>query len=79
VAVDAAAGGNLPLAAVLKGMAERSTVDDPQHWRRRAQEARRIAEQLDDPAARTTMQEIAVSYERLAELAHARRAARSPG
>jgi hypothetical protein len=44
-------------------------MNDPEHWRRRAKEARRVAEQLDDPTAKQTMLEIAQSYERLAVLA----------
>jgi hypothetical protein len=48
--------------------------DDPEHWRRRAEEAQRIAEQLDDPVAKETMRDIARSYEQLAILAGAKRA-----
>ena len=47
--------------------------DDPAHWQRRAEEARRIADQLDDPIAKKTMREIALSYERLAALAEKKR------
>ena len=47
-------------------------IDDPSHWRRRAQEARRIADQLDDPVAKMTMLDIAQSYEQLAALAEAK-------
>jgi hypothetical protein len=43
--------------------------DDPAHWRRRGEEARRIADQLDDPVAKNTMLDIARSYEQLATLA----------
>jgi hypothetical protein len=46
--------------------------DDPAHWRRRAEEARRIADQLDDPVAKETMRDIARSYEQLATLAETR-------
>jgi hypothetical protein len=46
--------------------------DDPAHWRRRAEEARRIAGQLDDPVAKETMRDIARSYEQLATLAETR-------
>jgi hypothetical protein len=49
---------------------------DPAHWRERAEEARRVAETLTDPKARQTMQEIAESYERLAERALMRAAKR---
>jgi hypothetical protein len=48
------------------------TIDDPAHWRRRAAESRRLAEQLDDPFAKKTMLEIAQSYERLAVQAEKR-------
>ena len=41
---------------------------DPVHWRRRAEEGRKVAEQLDEPA-KTKMLEIAQSYEELAALA----------
>ena len=51
--------------------------DDPEHWRRRAEESRRVAEQLDDPVAKQTMLDIASSYEQLASLAEAR-AAKKP-
>jgi len=46
-----------------------SIANDPAHWRRRAEEARRVADQLDDPIVKKTMREIATSYERLATLA----------
>jgi hypothetical protein len=46
-----------------------SIANDPAHWRRRAAEARRVADQLDDPIAKKTMRDIAMSYERLALLA----------
>jgi hypothetical protein len=42
---------------------------DEEHWQRCANEARRIADALDDPVAKSTMREIARSYERLASLA----------
>ena len=38
----------------------------PEHWRRRAEEARSLAEQMDDPDAKASMLEIAAGYERLA-------------
>lgn len=47
-------------------------IDDPQHWRDRAEEARRIAAQLSDPVSEKTMNEIAASYDRLAALAEAK-------
>ena len=42
-------------------------VNDPQHWRDRAEEARIRAEQICNPDASRMMLEIAASYERLAE------------
>ena len=39
---------------------------DPAHWRRRAEECRKVAEQLDDPG-RPMILEIAQTYERLAK------------
>jgi hypothetical protein len=47
-------------------------LDDPQHWRSRAEEARTVAEQLADPDAKRTMLRIAADYERLAENAELR-------
>jgi hypothetical protein len=49
-----------------------SAIDNPTHWRQRAEEARSVADQLDDPVAKKTMQEIALSYEQLAALAEAK-------
>jgi hypothetical protein len=49
-----------------------SIIDDPTHWRRRAEEARSVAVQLDDPIAKKTMLDIALSYEQLAALAEAK-------
>lgn len=47
-------------------------LDDPEHWYRRAEEARVVAEQLDDPVAKAMMLGIAEDYERLAESARRR-------
>jgi hypothetical protein len=49
-----------------------SAINDPAHWRQRADDARRMAEQLGDAAAKQALQEIAASYERLAKLAEER-------
>ena len=49
-----------------------SIIDDSTHWRRRAEEAHRVADQLDDPIAKRTMSDIARSYEQLAALAEAK-------
>ena len=52
-------------------------IDDPAHWRRHAEEARRTADQLDDPADKKTMLDIAEAYEQLATLAEAKLASKS--
>jgi hypothetical protein len=44
-----------------------SILHDPAHWHRRAEEARTVAEQLDDSVAKAMMLGIAEDYERLAE------------
>jgi hypothetical protein len=49
-------------------------ITDPAFWRERAEEARRMAEQLSDAVAQQTLRDIATGYEQLAKLAEARRA-----
>jgi hypothetical protein len=44
-------------------------LNDPAHWRRRAEEARRIADHLDDPVAKQKMLEVAQHYEQIAAIA----------
>jgi len=51
-------------------------INDPAYWRERAEEARRIAEQLADAAAKQTMLEIANSYDNLAVLTGTRAASK---
>jgi hypothetical protein len=51
-------------------------IDDPAYWRRRADEARRVADEVGDPVAKQTMLEIAISYEQLAALAESKRASK---
>jgi hypothetical protein len=48
-------------------------IQDPDFWRRRAEEARAIAEAMTAPAAKREMDGIAAAYERLAD--HAERTA----
>jgi len=43
-------------------------IDDPHFWRERAEEARRIADQLADAVAKQTMLDIARSYDNLAKI-----------
>jgi hypothetical protein len=47
-------------------------IEDPTHWQQRAEEARKVADQLDDPIAKRTMLDVARSYEQLAALAEAK-------
>ena len=49
-----------------------SPIDDPAHWRQKAEEARRTADQLTDPKTKRTMVEIATSYEQLVKIAEGR-------
>ena len=51
----------------------RPIIYDASHWRDRAEEARRMAKQIEDPSARDAMLQVAAGYERLAERASARR------
>jgi hypothetical protein len=53
-------------------------LNDPAHWRRRAQETRRIADQLDDPIAKQAMLDIAQHYEQIAAIAEKRPVAGKP-
>ena len=53
-------------------MPNRSFLNDPRHWRDRADEARTRADQLDDPQSKGAMLRIADDYELLAERAEAR-------
>ena len=48
--------------------------EEPAHWRQRADEARRTAEQSDDAVVAKTMVDIAAAYERLVAIIEARRA-----
>jgi hypothetical protein len=45
------------------------SVNDPRHWRDRAEEVRLLAEEMKDRQARETMLIIARDYERLAQRA----------
>jgi hypothetical protein len=49
-----------------------SFINDPAHWRRRAEETRTIAEQMGDLQSKDAMLRIAKDYERLAERAEQR-------
>jgi hypothetical protein len=49
-----------------------SHINDPAHWRQRAEEARVHAEQMTDPESRRMMLNIAEDYEKLAKRAEER-------
>ena len=53
-------------------MMTEALVNDPEHWRDRADEARGIASQMTDANARHTMTGIAEGYDRLAVRAEER-------
>jgi hypothetical protein len=47
-------------------------INDPDHWRERAEGARKFADQMTDDAAKQAMVRIAEDYEKLAERAAVR-------
>jgi hypothetical protein len=55
-----------------------SLLNDPAHWHLRAQEARLLASQLDDPVAKAATLKIAQEYERLAARAANREMVKHP-
>ena len=53
-------------------------INEPDHWRARAEEARILANQMNDAEAKVAMLRIAEEYERLAQRAEARALGRQP-
>ena len=53
-------------------------LDNPQHWRERAEEARILAEDMKQPEAKRQMLEIAESYDRIAARTEQSKAMREP-
>lgn len=47
-------------------------VNDPEHWRRRAEEMRVLAEDMKDDYSKTVMLSIVMDYEKLAKRAEER-------
>jgi hypothetical protein len=54
----------------------KSLLDNPEHWRERAEEARAQAEQMQDADTRRIMLAVAESYEKMAHKAERRLADR---
>ena len=52
-------------------------INDPKHWRDRAEQARILADELTDPDAKRRMLRIADDYEELAKRAERRLAAKN--
>ena len=52
--------------------------DDPDYWRKRAEEARAVAVQMLDPHTKAIMLSIAQDYQKLAERAEQRARATTP-
>ena len=54
------------------GCALPASLNDPNHWRARASEARALAEQEHDPISKAMILQVAEDYDRLAERADLR-------
>jgi len=50
----------------------RSLLNDPEHWRARAEETRTTAETVNDPVAKASLHKVADEYEELARQAEQR-------
>jgi hypothetical protein len=55
-----------------RSMPDIAHLNDPEHWRRRAEESRALAEQMSDETSKKMMLKIADDYEKLAARAAAR-------
>ncbi len=53
-------------------------INDPEHWRDRAKEARALAEDMADPVSKEKMLDLAANYEHLAKRAEDRRSGKNP-
>jgi hypothetical protein len=58
----------------LKQVMSWTHLDDPQHWRERAEEARYVARHMIDSTSSEMVFVVATTYERLAQRAQERRA-----
>jgi hypothetical protein len=52
--------------------------NDPEHWRKRAKEARALAEKMTDAVSKKAMMEVAEKYDEVAARAVERLAKRTP-
>jgi hypothetical protein len=55
-----------------------SHLNDPEHWRACAKEARAMAEDVADPVSKQKMLDVAANYEYLAKRAEDRRTGKAP-
>ena len=60
-------------------MAETHILDDPKHWRDRAEKVRSLADGMNDPETRRRLASVADDYEKLAKRAEERRGKTSTG
>jgi len=58
--------------AVVCGTVAKVPINDPEHWRERAEEARTVADDMTDPDSKRKMLRIADDYEELARRAERR-------
>jgi hypothetical protein len=61
-----------------KGVVVPSLHNDPEHWRKRAKEARALAEKMTDAVSKKGMMEVAEKYDEVAARAVERLAKRTP-
>ena len=62
----------------VRGVGVPSLHNDPEHWRKRAKEARALAEKMTDAVSKKAMMEVAEKYDEVAARAVERLAKRTP-
>ena len=79
---DLSNGKSRPAGARIKRAKTRvmpsSHLNDPEHWRDRAKEARVMAKDMADPVSKQKMLEVAANYEHLAKRSEDRRTGKTP-